>query len=156
MLGQATAYALKRLTSDAVEHVSREFVWLSIAVALALCGFVFALIAGYWFVQPILGPAKAAAVVGAGCAVVAAVCFFMPSIIERMKSKAEPTLPPGVTPLSVAKDEVKAAVDFFGPLRLVSSAFAFGLGLGRRLKRRSSRRRAAVALVEAEPLYWPE
>ena len=155
MLGQATAYALKQLTSDAVEHVSREFVWGSIAVALALCGFVFALIAGYWLAQPLVGSTKAAALIAAGCGLVAVVCFFMPKIIESMRW-SEPELPPGVTPLTVAADEAKAAVDFFGPLRLVSSAFAFGLGLGRRLKRRSAKHRPLMAVVESEPVYWPE
>src|SRR4051812_30214062 len=111
MLGQATAYALKRLTSDTVEHVSREFVWVSIAAALGLCGLVFALIAGYWLAQPFLGPPKAAALVAAGCGLVAVACFFMPKFIESMK-RSEPPLPPGVTPLTVAKDEAKAAVDF--------------------------------------------
>ena len=136
MLGEATFYALKRITSSAVEHVSREAIWMAIAVPPALSGFVFALIAAYWFIQPLIGSAKAAGIVAASCVLVAVVCFFMPSIIESMKSKKEPALPPGVTAFSVAKDEAKAAVDFFGAFRLVSSAFVFGLGLGRRLKKR--------------------
>jgi hypothetical protein len=155
MLGQATAYALKRLTSDTVDHVSRELIWVSIAAALALCGFVFALIAGYWLAQPLMGPTKAAALIAAGCGLVAVACFFMPKILESIK-RPEPELPPGVTPLSVAKDEAKAAVDFFGPLRLVSSAFAFGLGLGRRLKGRSAKHHQPVVVVERDPMYWPE
>ncbi len=137
MLGDATFYALKRITSNAVEHVSREAIWIAIAVPPALGGFAFLLIATYWLIQPVAGPAAAAGIVAAACVLVAALCFFMPSIIESMKSKEEAELPSGVTPLSVAKDEAKAAVDFFGPLRLVSSAFVFGAGLGRRLKRRA-------------------
>jgi hypothetical protein len=136
MLGQATLYALKRLTTNAIEHVSREAIWGAIAATLLVSAFVFALVAAYLLIQPIVGSAGAAALVGAGCAVMGVICFFMPTLIEAMKRKRHEELPPGVTALTIAKDEAKAAVDFFGPLRLVGSAFTLGLGLGRRLKHR--------------------
>lgn len=140
MLGQATIYAISRVTSKAVEHATREAIWISISVVLLISAYVFALIAAYSLAQPYLGSTKAAGLVALCCGIVGIACFFMPSLIEGRPTSA---LPKGVTPLSVANDEVKAAVDSFGALRLVGSAFAFGLGLARRLTRRSRIRREA-------------
>jgi hypothetical protein len=151
MLGDATFYALRRITSNAVEHVSREAMWIAIAATLALSGFIFALIAAYWSIEPLVGPTKAAGCVAGACVLVAVLCFFMPSLMESVKSKEGPALPAGVSPITVAKDEVKAAVDFFGPIRLVSSAFAFGLGLGRRFHRKTSYRHPRI---DMESLYF--
>jgi len=152
MLGQATIYALRRVTSRAVEHATREAIWISISALLVLAAFVFALIAAYSLAQPYLGSTKAAGLVALCCGIVGIACFFMPSFMERGRTSG---LPKGVTPLSVANDEVKAAVDFFGPLRLVASAFAFGLGLARRLRRKSIVRREAELAHAPAPMGPP-
>ena len=56
----------------------------------------------------------------------------------RKNKGTSSALPKGVTPLSVATDEARAAAGFFGPLRIIGSAFAFGLAAGRRLQKTSA------------------
>jgi hypothetical protein len=136
MIGQAVLYAANRATHSAIDSVARRITWMAIAAIFLLCALVFALIAGYWYAVPLVGPIFAAGIVAGGCALVGVACIFVPTVIDWLKSLFERKQTPVETAVSTAKQEAREAVDYFGAMQVVGAAFLFGLGAARRLKHR--------------------
>ena len=147
-MGTAVGYLGKRMAQRTVNAVERKVVWGGTGAVLATIAVVFVLIAAYESLLPVLGPVGGAAALAAVCAVLGALAFFTPQILnwlERTFREQEPK------PMEVIHQEAHAAVDQFGPLRVGITAFMFGLTAGRTLRgamaarSRTSRRTAVRA-----------
>lgn len=136
MIGQALLYAANRATHSAIDSVARRITWTAIAAAFFLCALVFALIGAYWYAEPQVGPLYASGLVAGGCALIGLVCLSVPSVVDWFKSLAERRRSRMETAVATVDEEAKEAVDYFGALQVVSTAFLFGLGAARRLKQR--------------------
>ena len=136
MIGDAVLYAASRATHSALDNVSRRVTWMAIAGVFLVAAMVLAIIAAYM--------ARRAALrllardrhdrwrlraggshqhVGAG------------DDREGRSAKAQQGRRPWRLPLPPSMHEAKQAVDYFGAMQVVGTAFLFGLGAARRLKR---------------------
>lgn len=139
MFGQLFAYAATRAAGDAVDGIARRALWGSLAAVLLLTGFVFVLMIVFWLFEPEYGAVQVAAMIAAGCAIAALVVLSIPPILEalRKRASARHAAPGPVTQaVAAAKEETEAAVDYFGAVQVVASAFMFGLGAARQMRRR--------------------
>jgi hypothetical protein len=136
MLGNLFLYAANRATQGAVDNVSRKASWGGFAIFLMLTGIVFSLIVMFWLLQDRLGATSAGVIIAAGCFIVSLVSMSMPHLLDRIEAQAKP-VPVSASPVTAAavKTEMAEAVDYFGAVRVIASAFLLGLGLARRLKR---------------------
>jgi len=135
MIGDAVLYAASRATHSAIENVSRRLTWLAIAAVFLLAGLVLGLIVLYLVLEPRLGALHAVGAIAAGCAALGLICMSMPWMIERIGESRRDRGSAVANVASAVDDEAKGAVDYFGALQVVSTAFLFGLGAARRLRR---------------------
>ena len=142
MIGEFLAYAANRATSGAVESVSRRAVWYGAGVSILLCGMFFVVLAAFWGLEPKFGPIQAAAIISGACAGLAVVCFVVPGIVQYMqrqraveKAKTVASDPVAET-INTVKSETKEAVDYFGPVKVMLTAFMFGLGAAKQIRGR--------------------
>jgi len=89
----------------------------------------------FWVAEPRVGAVNAAALIAAGCLIVGLICLVMPWAIERSEAMQQRNVSTGTAVAEVVEEEAKEAVDYFGALQVVATAFLFGLGAARRLKR---------------------
>lgn len=135
MIGEAVFYAASRATHSAIENVSRRLTWGAIGAAFLLAAMVLALIAAYMVAEPKLGALRAVALLAAACAAVGIVSLSVPWIIDKVEGWRSAQASPVATAVAAVDEETKEAVDHFGALQLVGTAFLFGLGAARRLRR---------------------
>lgn len=139
MLGQLFTYAATRAAGDAVDGIARRALWGGLAAVLLLTGFIFVLLIVFWLFEPEYGAIRVAAAIAAVCAVAALISLSIPPLLEAIKKRAKERPSPSA-PVSQAvaavKEETEAAVDYFGAVQVVASAFVFGLGAARQLRRR--------------------
>jgi hypothetical protein len=135
MIGEIMLYAANRATSGAVESVTRKASWGGVAVFLLLAGTTFGLMAIFWWLLSSFSPPVAGALIAAGCFAVGAVCLMMPKYLDWREAQAKKPAEPVADTVNAVKTEVSEAVDYFGPLRVVGSAFMLGLGIARSVKR---------------------
>jgi len=93
---------------------------------------VTALIAAYEILQPLTGSVSAVALIGIACGLIGLVCLSLPGMIES-ESAQEVGVSTPVSATGGAFNE--KAVDYFGAVRVVTTAFLVGLGAARQLKR---------------------
>lgn len=136
MIGQAVLYAANRATHSAIESMTRRITWTAIAAVFFICALVFALIAAYWYAVPQLGPIYASGLVAGGCALIGIVCVSVPAIVDWFKKLAERRRSTMGTAVATVDEEAKEAVDYFGAMQVVATAFLFGISAARRLKQR--------------------
>ena len=135
MIGNAVLYAASRATSNAIENVTRRVTWMAIAATFLLCALVFGLLLAFWLVEARIGPLNAAGAIAAACAAVGVLCLMMPAIIEWFENLRKRQTSAVATTVAAVDEEAKEAVDYFGALQVVATAFLFGMGAARRLKR---------------------
>lgn len=135
MLGDAVLYAASRATSTAIDHVARRATWTAMGAVFLVCALVLALLVTFWVAEPRVGAVNAAALIAAGCLIVGLICLVMPWAIERSEAMQQRNVSTGTAVAEVVEEEAKEAVDYFGALQVVATAFLFGLGAARRLKR---------------------
>ncbi|KAB2940157.1 MAG: hypothetical protein K8F92_14890 [Hyphomicrobium sp.] len=135
MIGEAVLYAASRATHSAIENVSRRLTWGAIGAAFLLAAMVLALIAAYMVAEPKLGALRAVALLAGACAAVGIVSLSVPWMIEKVEERRRAQASPASTAVTAVDQETKEAVDHFGALQLVGTAFLFGLGAARRLRR---------------------
>ena len=135
MIGDAVLYAASRATHTALENVSRRLVWSAIAALFLLAAFVLAVIALYLVLSPEFGPLNTIAAIAGGAALIGIVCLSMPWLINRAETRTRDHGSPGANAVAAVDQEAKDAVDYFGALQVVGTAFLFGLGAARRLRR---------------------
>ncbi|MCZ7595290.1 MAG: hypothetical protein M5U16_10550 [Hyphomicrobium sp.] len=85
--------------------------------------------------EPKLGALRAVALLAGACAAVGIVSLSVPWMIEKVEERRRAQASPASTAVTAVDQETKEAVDHFGALQLVGTAFLFGLGAARRLRR---------------------
>lgn len=135
MIGDAVLYAASRATHNALENVSRRITWTAIAAAFFIATLVLALIAAYLIVEPRFGSLQAVAAIGAGCLLAGLLALSVPVMVDRVVAWRQTRTSPMQAAMVAVDEEAKEAVDYFGALQVVATAFMFGLGAARRLKR---------------------
>jgi len=134
MLGDAVLYAASRATSSAIENVTRKVTWTVLAVTFLLCALVVGLMLAYGFLEPRLGQLDALGTIAGACLAIGLLCLIMPTMIERVESLRRERKSAIAATVDIVDEEAKEAVDHFGALQVVGTAFLFGLGAARRLK----------------------
>ena len=139
MLGNLFLYAANRATQGAVGNVARQASWGGFAVFLLLAGAIFSLVVAFLVLEANVGAASAGVIIAVGCIVAGLVCLSMPQILDAMETKAkQPSVNPIVESTAIVQEEMTQAVDYFGAVRVVASAFMLGLGMAKQLKHHSS------------------
>ena len=138
MLGNVALYIANRAASGAVGSVARWASWGAVAVFFAAIALIFAVCALFWGLQPRLGAVQAASLVAAGCFAVALALIAIPAIQDAMDRRAEAVEREKAGALAATvtavNKETEAAVDYFGPLQVVASAFLVGMRTGRQFR----------------------
>ena len=135
MIGDAVLYAASRATHSALDNVSRRVTWIAIAGVFLVAAMVLAIIAAYMLAEPRFGSLHAIAMIAGVCVLVALVSMSVPAMIEKAEARRRDKGSPVATAAAAVDAEAKQAVDYFGAMQVVGTAFLFGLGAARRLKR---------------------
>ena len=135
MIGDAVLYAASRATHSALDNVSRRVTWIAIAGVFLIAAMVLAIIAAYMLAEPRFGSLHAIAMIAGVCVLVALVSMSVPAMIEKAEARKRDKGSPVATAAAAVDAEAKQAVDYFGAMQVVGTAFLFGLGAARRLKR---------------------
>ncbi len=135
MIGDAVLYAASRATHSALDNVSRRVTWIAIAGVFLVAAMVLAIIAAYMLAEPRFGSLQAIAMIAGVCVLVALVSMSVPAMIEKAEARKRNKGSPVATAAAAVDAEAKQAVDYFGAMQVVGTAFLFGLGAARRLKR---------------------
>jgi hypothetical protein len=139
MISEVVAYAASRATSGAVESISRRAAWFAFGGVVLLFGLFFAIMAAFWIVEPIYGAVKSAGLIAGGCLIAGLLCFAVPGAVQlvqrrRANQQAEATTPVNET-IQAVNVEAAEAIDYFGPVRVMATAFMFGMSAGKQLRR---------------------
>lgn len=139
MISEVVAYAASRATSGAVESISRRAAWFAFGGVVLLFGLFFAVMAAFWIVEPIYGPVTSAGLIAGGCLLVGMVSFAVPGAVQlvqrrRAKQQAQETTPVNQS-IQAVNVEAAEAVDYFGPVKVMATAFMFGMGAAKQLRR---------------------
>jgi hypothetical protein len=135
MIGDAVLYAASRATHSALENVSRRVTWMAISGVFLVAAMVLAIIAAYMVAEPRFGPLGAIGIIAGGCVLAGLISMSIPVMIEKAEARRRNKGSPVSTAVAAVDDEAKQAVDYFGALQVVGTAFLFGLGAARRLRR---------------------
>ena len=139
MLGNLFLYAANRATYGGVGNVARKVTWSALAIALLLAGAVLSLVVAFIALDASVGAESAAVILAAACVVAGLVCLSMPHVLDKMDAAVKPAeIPTLVETSAVVHDEMTQAVDYFGALRVVASAFLLGFGAAKQLKQRQA------------------
>jgi hypothetical protein len=138
MIGDAVLYAASRATHTALENVSRKLTWLAIAALFLIAAFVLAVISLYLVLEPRFGALQSVGIIAGGCALLGLVSLLLPWISDRMEARRRERqrTSPVASTVATVNQEAKEAVDYFGAMQVVGTAFLFGLGAARRLRAR--------------------
>lgn len=135
MIGDAVLYAASRATHSALENVSRRVTWIAIAGVFLIAAMVLAIIAAYMLAEPRFGALQAIGMIAGACVLAALISMSVPAMIERAEARKRDKGSAVATAAAAVDQEAKQAVDYFGAMQVVGTAFLFGLGAARRLKR---------------------
>jgi hypothetical protein len=135
MIGDAVLYAASRATHSAIENVSRRVTWMAISGVFLIAAMVLAIIAAYMIAEPEFGQLGAIGIIAGGCVLAGLISMSVPVIIEKAEARRRNKGSPVSTAVAAVDEEAKQAVDYFGALQVVGTAFLFGLGAARRLRR---------------------
>jgi hypothetical protein len=139
MLANAALFFANRAASGAVDQVARWATWMAVASLLCITAFVFGLTALFWMLEPTYGAINSAAVMAAVLFVLGLCCIAAPTLIDalhrRAAERAAAKAGPVATTVEAVQQETAAAVDYFGPLQVIASAFLVGLRTGRQFSR---------------------
>jgi hypothetical protein len=135
MIGDAVLYAASRATHSAIDSVSRRMTWMAVAGVFLTAAMVLAIIAAYMVAEPRFGALQSIGMIAGACVLVGLISLSVPAMIEKIEARRRNKSSPMSTAVSAVDEEAKQAVDYFGAMQVVGTAFLFGLGAARRLKR---------------------
>lgn len=139
MLGSLFSFAATRFAGDTVDVLARRAIWGGLAAILLLTGFVFGLMILFWVYEPQYGAVTVAAAIAGACFLAALIALAVPAVTEwakRRRAKNASSANPVAQTVAAVSEETEAAVDYFGAVQVVASAFMFGLGAARQIRRR--------------------
>lgn len=138
MLGKVALYLANRAAGGAVGEVTRWVAWGAFAVFFLGLALVFAMVSAFWALEPRVGAVNAAALVAGGCVLLAGLLLLIPAAQDALERRAEEDARRKTSAIAstveAAETETKAAVDYFGPLQVVASAFLIGMRTGRQFR----------------------
>ena len=140
MLSKLLSYAASRVAGHAVDGLARRAIWGGVAAICLVFAFAMALLITFWMLEPHFGALQAGLIIAAGLTIGGLIALAVPGIIDRSeKAAAEAAKEPGAVSQTVASvsHETEAAVDYFGAVQVVASAFMFGLGAARQVRRKA-------------------
>ena len=144
MLGNVALFFANRAAGGAVGTFTRWASWGAVAALFCTCAFVFALVALFWSIEPLYGAINAAALIAAGLFVLGLFCIATPSLLDLMERRAVERAArqtgPIATTVQAVNAETAAAVDYFGPLQVVASAFLVGMRTAHQFRGRNGDR----------------
>ena len=135
MIGDAVLYAASRATHSAIDSVSRRMTWMAVAGVFLTAAMVLAIIAAYMVAEPKFGSLIAIGMIAGACVLAGLMSLSVPAMIEKIEARRCSKSSPMATAAGAVDQEAKQAVDYFGAMQVVGTAFLFGLGAARRLKR---------------------
>jgi hypothetical protein len=135
MIGDIILHLANRATQSAVGNVARKASWGGFAVFLMLVGTIFGLVVAFWMLNDMYDATTAGVIIAAGCFGVGFLCLMMPRFLDWLETKAKKPITPVQETANAVQGEVAEAVDYFGPIRVVGSAFMLGVGIARSMKR---------------------
>jgi hypothetical protein len=109
--------------------------WMAVAGVFLTAAMVLAIIAAYMVAEPRFGALQAIGIIAGGCVLAGLISLSVPAIIEKVEARRRNKSSPMSTAVSAVDEEAKQAVDYFGAMQVVGTAFLFGLGAARRLRR---------------------
>ena len=138
MLSNVAMFVANRATHGAVDSITRWASWGAVAVLFCICASVFGVIALFLVLLPVYGAVMAACLIAAGSLVLGLVCLSVPPLLdlherraaERKRAEAGSV----ASTVEAVNVETGAAVDYFGPLQVVASAFLVGMKTGQQLR----------------------
>ena len=127
-----------RAASGAVDSISRWASWGAVGALFCIFASVFGTIALYLTIEPIYGPIASAGLIAAGSLVLGLACLAAPSLLDLFERQAAERKSAEVGPIAstvkAANEETAAAVDYFGPLQVVASAFLVGMRTAQQIR----------------------
>ena len=140
MLGNLALFFANRAAGGAVGSIARWASWGAVAAFMGTCAFVFALLALFWSIEPMYGAINSAALIAGGLFLITLFCIGTPSLLDFMErraaDKAARQAGPIASSVQAVSTETAAAVDYFGPLQVVASAFLVGMRTAHQFKGR--------------------
>ena len=135
MIGDAVLYAASRATHSAIDSVSRRMTWMAVAGVFLTTAMVLAIIAAYMVAEPKFGSLITIGMIAGVCVLAGLVSLSVPMLFEKVEARRRTKSSPMSTAVTAVDQEAKEAVDYFGAMQVVGTAFLFGLGAARRLRR---------------------
>lgn len=135
MIGEAVGYAASRAASEVAEPVARWLLWGSAAVLLLIGAFAFGLVATYWYLAEQYGSLAAAGFTAIGCLILALVALAIPPLISWYNRHFDTRPDTATATIEAVQQEAREVVDYFGAAKVMATAFMFGLGAARRVRR---------------------
>lgn len=135
MIGDAVLYAASRATHTAIENVSRRITWTVIACVFFLTALILGILAAYLMLEPELGKLGAVAALAGVFALLGALAISVPWMVDRFEQYRHDQNTTAQNIAQAVDEEARNAVDYFGAMQTVATAFLFGLGAARRLRR---------------------
>jgi hypothetical protein len=135
MIGDAVLYAASRATHSALENVSRRVTWMAASAVFLIATMVLAVIAAYMLAEPKFGALPAIGMIAGVCLLAGLFSMSVPAIIDKIEASRRSKSSAMSTAAATVDEEAKQAVDYFGAMQVVGTAFLFGLGAARRLRR---------------------
>ena len=137
MLGNLFLYAANRATQGAGGNIARHAAWGGFAVFMLLTGTIFSLLVAFWLLQEQVGAPSAGVIIAGGCFVVGLICLAVPQLLDRLEARNKPKTADALAAgAATVQEGMTEAVDYFGSLKVVSSAFLLGFNAARQLKHR--------------------
>jgi len=137
MLGKLFLYAANRATQGAGGSIARQAAWGGFAIFLLLTGTIFSLLVAFWLLEIRFGAPSAAAIIAGSCFALGLICLSVLHFFDGLEAKAEPKPVDALTQgAATVQEGMTEAVDYFGSLQVVSSAFLLGFNAARQLKHR--------------------
>ena len=144
MLGNIALFFANRAAGGAVGSIARWASWGAVAALFCTSAFVFALVALFWLIAPGYGAINAAALIAAGLFLLGLACITAPSVLDMLEHQAAERAAtqngPIATTVQAVNQETAAAVDYFGPLQVVASAFLVGMRTAHQFRGRNGAR----------------
>jgi hypothetical protein len=135
MIGDAVLYAASRATHSAIDSVSRRMTWMAVAGVFLTAAMVLAIIAAYMVAEPRFGSLTAIGMIAGACVLAGLISLSVPAMIDKIEASRRSKSSAVSTAAAAVDEEAKQAVDYFGAMQVVGTAFLFGLGAARRLRR---------------------
>jgi len=137
MLGKLFLFAANRATQGAGGTIARHASWIGFAIFMMLTGTIVGLMVAFWLLEAQLGAPSAGVIIAGGCFFVGILCLSVPHLLDVWDTRNQPKQADALTSgVETVQEGMTEAVDYFGSLQVVSSAFLLGFNAARQLRHR--------------------